>query len=117
MFITHCNGLPALFKTNRGNHPIAFESLQDGNAFLQSRKAGCALSTFEEILKINPKAFPQTFHVVYLTTRKAIEMFAYNAKGFPTEEFLVTLKHDVVPPEPDPPETPRADPNQGKLGF
>ncbi len=40
----------------------------------------------------------------YLPTRQAIQMFANhtgNAKGFPTEEFLVTLQYDVAPPEPE----------------
>jgi hypothetical protein len=39
-----------------------------------------------------------------LPTRQAIQMFANhtgNAKGFPTEEFLVTLQYDVAPPEPE----------------
>lgn len=120
MFITHQNGRPALWKTSRGNYPIAFESLEDGHRFLQWKKAHCALGTLEEILQINPRAFPPRFGVVYLPTPQAIEMFANatgNAKGFPTEEFLVTLKHDFVPPEPEPPVPPPEDPKQGKLGF
>ena len=105
MFITHFNGRPAVWKTRRGVYPLAFESLKDGHAFLRWKKVPCTLATLEEILKINPNAFRPVFGVVYLPTRQAIEMFGNAAgkpNGFPTEAYLVTLKHDVVAPAPEP---------------
>jgi hypothetical protein len=115
MFIVHTNGHPVVFKTNRGARFVAFGSLEDGRAFLRWKQAPCTLDTLDEILKLNPRAFPPEFSVIHLSTRQAIDMFANDPKGFPTEEFLVMLRHDVVPSEP--PAPPPTDSGQNELKF
>ena len=98
MFIVHTNGHPVVFKTNRGDRFVAFGSLEDGGAFLRWKQAPCTLGTRDEILTLNPRAFPREFSVLHLATRQAIDMFANDPKHFPTEEFLVTLRHDGESP-------------------
>jgi hypothetical protein len=98
MFIAHANGHPVIIKTNLGDRFVAFESLVDGQEFLRWKHVLCALSTLDDILRLNPTAFPRQFSVLCLPTRRAIEMFTTNPKDFPTGEYLITLKHDVAPP-------------------
>lgn len=92
MFIAHAGGHPVTIKTNSGGHFIAFASLADGQAFLRYKQSPCALNTLEEILRLNPSAFPTEFSVLYLPTREAIQNFATAPETFPTREYLVTLK-------------------------
>ena len=119
MFIAHANGHPLIIKTNRGTQFIAFGSVADGETFMRSKQVPCSLGTLDEILRLNPVAFPRQFGVLYLPTRQAIEMFAADPKGFPTEEYLVTLRHDVVRPPSDREELspPTKSDGQGELGF
>jgi hypothetical protein len=98
MFIVHANGHPVTIKTNRGLYFVAFASIADGQAFLRWQQVPWMLGTLDEILRLNPAAFPREFSALYLPTRQAIEMFAADPKGFPTDEYLVKLKHEVMLP-------------------
>jgi hypothetical protein len=92
MFIAHANGHPVTIKTKNGGRFIAFASLADGQAFLRYKQSPCALNTLEEILRLNPSAFPPEFSVLFLPTREVIQNFATTPETFPAGEHLVTLK-------------------------
>jgi len=96
MFIAHTKGHPVTIKTQSGDYFFAFESLDDGQVFLRWKQSPCSLNTLDEILRLNPTAFPQKFRVLTFSTREAIEMFTADPLGFPVEKHLVTLKHDLT---------------------
>jgi len=64
MFIAHRTGNPVVVKTPRGNHWVAFASVADGQMYLRWMEVSCALGTLDEILRLNPKAFPRQFLVL-----------------------------------------------------
>jgi hypothetical protein len=117
MFIAHSNGHPVVIKTNRGAHFVAFGTLDDGKTFVRSRQAPFALGTLGDILRLNPTAFPRNFSVLHLPTRDAIDMFVRDPEGFPTAEYLVTLKNELVPPTSEQPAPSREGTGQDELKF
>jgi hypothetical protein len=119
MLIAHANGYPVTLKTNRGPHFVAFESPEHGLVYLEWQQAPCTLGTLDQILALNPQAFPKDFIVLYLPSRQTIELLVSNPEHFPTDEHLVTVRR-AVPPATDLPRSSKAaapDKNQGELSF
>lgn len=98
MFLIHCNGNPVVVKTNRGSRYVAFKYFEEGQAYLKWKRLACTLNTLDEILQLNPRAFPKRLGVLFLPSREAIDLLTSDPQRFPTDEYTVTLMHDVPPP-------------------
>lgn len=117
MYIAHSNGHPVIVKTPRGNHWVGFSSEADGQMYLRWKEVLCGLGTLEEILRLNPHAFPQRFMVLHLASRDLIESLLRYPQKFEVEEHLVELAREVppLPPVPAPAPRPAKDPRQLEL--
>jgi hypothetical protein len=92
IYIAHLKGHPLMVKTNRGVCAIAFASQADGLAFLGAGLPGAQSDTVEEILAINPQAFPPSLRLLHLATKELIDAFKRDPQSFPTEQHLITVR-------------------------
>ena len=102
MLIAHSNGHPVIVKTPRGNHWVGFTSEADGQMYLRWKEVLCALGTLDEILRLNPNAFPQQFLVLHLASPQVIESILRYPQKFEVEEHLVTLTREALAPHSAP---------------
>ncbi len=98
MYIAHSNGHPVIVKTPRGDHWVGFTSEADGQMYLRWKEVLCGLGTLEEILRLNPNAFPARFMVLHLASRDLIESLLRYPQKFEVEEHLVELAREVPSP-------------------
>jgi len=102
MFILHCNGKPVVMKTNRGSRYVAFKYFEDGEAYLKWKASPCKLSALDEILQLNPRFFSKRLGVLLLSSRDSIDLLVSDPQRFPTDEYTMTLTHDMPPPIENP---------------
>jgi len=92
IYIAHLKGHPLIAKTNRGACAIAFAAKADGSTFLGAGLPGAQLNTAEEILALNPQAFPPSLQLLHLATAELIAEFKAAPQTFPTEQHLITMR-------------------------
>jgi hypothetical protein len=104
--IAHLKGHPLILRTDRGACAVAFASPADGLAFLGASLPGAQLNTAEEILVLNPQAFPPSLRLLHLATMELIKEFKRDPQSFPTEQHLIPVrmpsssqKKPVSPPD------------------
>jgi len=88
----HNPQLPIFIRVKRGNPVLIFKTIEDGNFYLASRYGQyCDLKALPDAINENPKAFSLISRMLYLDTRKAVEMLLADPQNFPYEEFIVPL--------------------------